>query len=1006
MAISTNGTVLTRLAGALYNTQMSNATYSEVKALDPATLANALYARDFANATDLVVATTLVTNLGLASVAGLDNWVAAQLTAAGSAKGAKIVDLLNGFAQMSSDATYGAAATAFNTKVDAALVLSQTTGYAGASFGSAAPAPEGATFSLTTNTDVFTSNNATVANKTTAGNDLFRSTATGQLNDADVIDGGAGDDTLTATLTEAQASNVAAAISVKPALTSVESITFTSLDSGASSTNGENDVKLDLGDSTGVLSVTVVAGDDVDSVVAGVTTAVALTYKTGGTTADFTATYKGLSTATDGGSDSATISLSTGDFAVATVAGVETLTLNAIDGSSDIDTLTAAALEKLVITGNKSIDIGSATAVAFSGLDTGETAVLDASAASGDAVVVAIGQLAKINATGGAGKLTTISNTALSAAGANTVTVSAGTGALSADIALVTNTSSATATNLATITGSAGADTLDIQDVATATDLTATAEDEAKNVTAIVNAGEGNDTIKINTGVVTVNAGAGDDRVEITAAAQITANDSIEGGEGTDTLVFASAEVDDAAGLSAAIRAKLTGFEKVAISDAFVDLFDASKFAVNTITFEAGLSTSAAKANDGVSGLTSGATLTFGSSAAVTSSASNAGDIAVTITGSTAAGANSDMLNLVFASDIDIASTGTDVVLEISDSLGIVGVDTVNITASDAKADADGVADSQSDDGYKITFANDGALDKIVVSGSSKVQAIISSSAVTLAEFDGTASTGELVFDASAATTLNAVSIKGGSAGDTLTGGALADLIEGNGGADTLAGGTGDDIINAGAGNDSVTGGTGAETISLGGGVDTVVIYNDLTTGSAYNDSTATAYDKVSGFDLATKSWTGSSANDAVSEYVALAIGGTETDVLDLGVEIADGTATTVPVVKSAVAAGTASAASTANVTYSVTSGILTLAGTGAAAVDTLAEWVTEAAAVVAGTVGTTVAFEFGGNTYVYIDNTTTSDSMVELTGLVGVKGISALAGSGTVGGDGFIILG
>ena len=33
MAISTNGTVLARVAGALYNTQMSNSTYNEVTAV-------------------------------------------------------------------------------------------------------------------------------------------------------------------------------------------------------------------------------------------------------------------------------------------------------------------------------------------------------------------------------------------------------------------------------------------------------------------------------------------------------------------------------------------------------------------------------------------------------------------------------------------------------------------------------------------------------------------------------------------------------------------------------------------------------------------------------------------------------------------------------------------------------------------------------------------------------------------------------------------------------------
>ncbi len=155
MAISTNGTVLARVAGALYNTQMSNATYAEVAALDPATLTNALYARDFSMVTDATVATTLVTNLGLTAVEGLTNWVAAQLTAAGANKGAKVVEMLNGFAQMSADATYGAAATAFNTKVDAALALSQTAGNKGGTFaaaGVAVPATNG-TFTLTTGLD-------------------------------------------------------------------------------------------------------------------------------------------------------------------------------------------------------------------------------------------------------------------------------------------------------------------------------------------------------------------------------------------------------------------------------------------------------------------------------------------------------------------------------------------------------------------------------------------------------------------------------------------------------------------------------------------------------------------------------------------------------------------------------------------------------------------------------------------------------------------------------------
>ena len=153
MAISTNGTVIARVAGALYNTQLSNATYQEVAAIVTTSaslnaLINDLYARDFATTKDLTVAQTLVSNLGLSDVAGLDNWVAAQITAAGAAnKGGKIVELLNSFAQMSSDATYGTAAAAFNTKTDAALSLSQTAGNTGGTFAAAGSvATAGATF--------------------------------------------------------------------------------------------------------------------------------------------------------------------------------------------------------------------------------------------------------------------------------------------------------------------------------------------------------------------------------------------------------------------------------------------------------------------------------------------------------------------------------------------------------------------------------------------------------------------------------------------------------------------------------------------------------------------------------------------------------------------------------------------------------------------------------------------------------------------------------------------
>jgi hypothetical protein len=81
MAISTNGAIITRLAGALYNEYLSNASYTEVSTTAPATVAANFLSNDFAGKTDAQIATTVLTNLGLNTVAGLDNWVAAQLLA-------------------------------------------------------------------------------------------------------------------------------------------------------------------------------------------------------------------------------------------------------------------------------------------------------------------------------------------------------------------------------------------------------------------------------------------------------------------------------------------------------------------------------------------------------------------------------------------------------------------------------------------------------------------------------------------------------------------------------------------------------------------------------------------------------------------------------------------------------------------------------------------------------------------------------------------------------------
>jgi len=301
MAISTNGTVIARLAGGLYNTVMSNATYLEVAAQDPSALANTLYSRDFAKSTDLVVATTLLKNIGLSTVAGLDNWVAAQLTAAGTAgKGAKIVSLLNDFSGMTADTTYGTQATAFNTKVDAALAASQKTGAVEAKFETAgAVSTTGATFTLTTGLD----NGAAFTGG--AGADSFVATAS-TLTVNDAIDGGTGTDTLTISdVAAGLTAGVPAGVTIK----GIETITVSS---------------------TGALGTPAAANSAVQAAQAAVSTIT------------FTATTAATETITIGGVPYTTATL-TADATGANAATAITALINAALGSTPAGTAIASA---------------------------------------------------------------------------------------------------------------------------------------------------------------------------------------------------------------------------------------------------------------------------------------------------------------------------------------------------------------------------------------------------------------------------------------------------------------------------------------------------------------------------------------------------------------------------------------------------------------------------------------------------------------------------------------
>lgn len=195
MAIpSFSSTVVARAAAALYGVQLGNGSMASVLEEANATggvekLINSVYNRDYGAVSNADVASMVVANLGItgAGVANAVAYLKAKIDAAGPAnEGAAIAAEVANFASLTGDATYGAAATAFNGRISAAVSYAQQGGTADRAFGA------GATIAATVGQDFLTG---------TSGNDsivarIFDNQNT--LQSGDWIDGGAGADRLDA----------------------------------------------------------------------------------------------------------------------------------------------------------------------------------------------------------------------------------------------------------------------------------------------------------------------------------------------------------------------------------------------------------------------------------------------------------------------------------------------------------------------------------------------------------------------------------------------------------------------------------------------------------------------------------------------------------------------------------------------------------------------------------------------------------------------------------------
>jgi S-layer protein len=651
-----------------------------------------------------------------------------------------------------------------------------------------------------------------------------------------------------------------------------------------------------------------------------------------------------------GGASTTTVNV-TQDAAVTAAAGATVAAggkIGVVAGAVTIADLSAASatvansISSVSLTnfGNSTIDSGALTTLNVTG--TGGTLGVTAGALTTPVVSTLDMNVTSATAVGnitldadyttldisGSGTKSTIAD--ITTAGATTVTFS-GDGELVFTDQSLTGVTSITSTNTAGVT------------------LGTTAIGAA--VTATM--GSGNDKIVMsNTATKPIDLGAGDDQLTYGGAVSTatTSTGAAAGGDGTDTIVFTSNLAEGADG-SSVFNSKFTGFETLKLSDALDAATTIDLSALGNVTKVIQTVNGDDAATSDISNLPSGGT--------VETLASGTG---VEIHVTNALGGATDVLNLVMSN----STAGVDAF----DSFKALNVETINIDMNDsgtaastaATIDTATIVGNAQTTTLAVTGENGVTLTNTSLSGVTTFNAseVATDGSTTAAgAADDTAANLAVSYTSANTTTTAAVSITGGAGNDTLTGAAAKD---------TVSGGDGDDIISGGTGVDSLTGGSGN---------DVFVMFSE--DGGAVHSTTA-AHSKITDFTTMGAIATAIDINSATDVIASTAIG--TSDVMQIDLENLGGADQAIAVEGDATGAGSAG-----SVTYTVLNGILTLAGNGAAAVDTLAEWITEAANVSA-TDGELVAFEFSGDTYVFGQNDT-EDLFFELEGVTGVNGLA-----------------
>lgn len=565
-------------------------------------------------------------------------------------------------------------------------------------------------------------------------------------------------------------------------------------------------------------------------------------------------TFTGTAATNDAGARIPTQVKSTGTAAVAEVKSANAATYGAVR----IDGNATASIKTITLDGYASADLGTTGTDlnALTTLSLANSAGAVNLATSATTLALTVNKVTgAIDLDQTAATITTLNVTTATADSASAVTAIAvkdlnvsGTNLLnltgSTLSALETVVVSGTAgLNLGAVTASKSINT-----TATTGKVTATINGTAATYTG----GAGVDTVTLAAGAAlskAIDLGAGDDTL-VLAANTASTTATLSGGEGTDTL---SMDITRAAALDATpVVSFYTNFERLLINNSFGTndaVVDAETINLANLGFTNYVTTSGTNQLGGaidtllLDKFAANATIVLTAQGAITAQLADATGTA-------------DVFNVVAnvaASDVNFGT------------LTVAGVETINLTANDTKADdnGDGTTTTAEAVPEKTTLTLTAAAATTVnVTGSAKVDLVLTGS-TKVALLDGSTMTGAL--NVTSVNTTGAVTIKGGSANDTLVSAATSTQ------ADKLIGGAGDDSLTANKGMTEMTGGAGNDTFNIvvaSTNVNSAAIITDLSAGDIIKFASADAF-KAAAITLADTAVFQDFANAAIASITS-----------------------------------------------------------------------------------------------------------------------------------------